>query len=80
MTIEWTNGLYRSTSTDILNKNPNDKSITALSCGDSDTHLYYMDAKTITDAASNSKPAHQRLRRRSLTETEWYYGAKDYFD
>jgi hypothetical protein len=82
MTIEWTNGLFHSSSTEILNSNSNDKSIIALLCGDSDSHLYYMDAKTITDAASHPKKTRQRflLRHRTLTETEWYYGAKDYFD
>ena len=82
ITIEWTNGRFRSSSSDILNKNSNDKNIVALLCGDGDSHLYFMDAKTLSDAASSSDHSHRHLRRRnqhrSLTETEWYYGAKDF--
>jgi hypothetical protein len=85
MTIEWTNGHFHSSSSDILNKNTNDKNIVALLCGDSDSHLYYMDAKTLSDATSGSDHSHRklllrhRIRRRSLTETEWgYYGGKDF--
>lgn len=84
MTIEWTKGRFHSSSSDILNKNSNDKNIVALLCGDSDSHLYYMDAKTLSDAVSNSDHSHRHLllrhryQGRSLTETEWYYGPKDF--
>lgn len=85
ITIEWTTGHFHSSSSDILNKNTNDKNIVALLCGDSDSHLYYMDAKTLSDATSSSDHPHRNLllrhrsRRRSLTETEWgYYGGKDF--
>ena len=84
ITIEWTNGQFRSSSSDILNNNSNEKNIVALLCGESDSHLYYKDARTLSDAAEKSGDhAHRHLllrhgnqRRRSLTE--WYYGAKDF--
>jgi hypothetical protein len=66
-----------------LNRNSNEKSIVALLCGQNDSHLYYVDAKTLSDAAS-SDYAHRNLlvrhrnSRRSMTETEWYYGAKNF--
>ena len=82
MTISWTNGQFRSSSSSsslpILSPPPleNHHDIVAVLCGDSDSHLqYYMDARTIADAVRG-----QQQRRRGLTETEWYYNNNNHFD
>jgi hypothetical protein len=90
MTISWTDGQFRDSHDSILTDDTNDKNIVALQCGDSDSRLHIVDAKTLSDAASTSSTEdnnarHRQLRSQSTAPTgthrmlKWYdyYGLKD---